>query len=182
MESGGNENRIQALFSELSLEDQMSVPQFGHLWSRAQVVKEGEVRNIGGPVAVLISILVTAAACSFAVWTWYRLTTTPVPQIVNRLPQVTPVAAPDTSVKLVPVFQRETLKPRQRKNIPRRSLTDGKLATEAALLSTWQSPTQAFMESPTTVSLSSLPQLNQSVKDLESFLPKNNEIMKESNR
>lgn len=38
------------------------------------------------------------------------------------------------------------------------------------------------MSSPTELSLSSLPQLNQSVKDLESFLSKNSEIMKESNQ
>jgi len=50
------------------------------------------------------------------------------------------------------------------------------------MLSSWQSPTQLFMESPTELALLQLPQLNQSVKDLETFLSQDKELMKESNR
>jgi hypothetical protein len=182
MESGGNEKRIQAFFSELSLEDQISVPQFGQLWSRAQEIKTTRVRGFGGPFAVMISIFVTVAACSLAVWSWYRLSASPAPKIVVHLPQVTPVAALNTSVKLVPVSQPEKVQPQRQKNIARRRQVDHTITTQAVLLSSWQSPTQSFMASPTGIDLTSLPQLNQSVKDLESFLPKNNEIMKESNR
>src|ERR1043165_5825839 len=75
MELGGDEKRIQALFSELSFADQSRVPQFGHLWTRAQLGKEP--RSTGRPVAVFVSLLVTAAACSLAVWAWYRSTEIP---------------------------------------------------------------------------------------------------------
>jgi hypothetical protein len=56
------------------------------------------------------------------------------------------------------------------------------LAQRAAMLASWQSPTSKFLESPTGSVFNSLPQLNQSVKDLESFLPKVKESIKESNQ
>jgi len=172
MELGGDEKRIQALFSELSFEDQSRVPQFGYLWTRAQVSKE--TGRVGRPVAVLVSLLVTAAACSLAVWTWYR--STEIPIIAVQLP----VAATYTStpVKVEPA----RIDTRRQKHIARRRQVDRSIATEAALLSSWQSPTQRFMASPTDLELGALPALNQSAKDLESFLSKNSEIMKESNR
>jgi hypothetical protein len=174
MELGGDEKRIQALFSELSFENQSRVPQFGHLWTRAQA-KETGARSIGRPVAVLVSLLVTAAACSFAVWTWYRSAQTPniVPPSVTFEASYTPGPVKPQPVKIE--------LPRQ-KHFARRRHADRSVVTEAALLSNWQSPTQQFMASPTDLALGSLPALNQSVKDLESFLSKNSEIMKESNQ
>ena len=186
MELGGDEKRIQALFSELSLEEQSRAQQFGHMWSRAQA-RESRAGSISRPVAVLISALVTAAACTVAIWTWYRLAPSPVPGIVNRLPQPednTPQAfsEPKQPVKIVSVSQRETTRRIQRKTFVRQRRADRRMAAYVALLSNWQSPTQRLLESPTSPVLSSLPQLNQSVKDLKSFLPKNNEVIKESNQ
>lgn len=184
MELGGNEKRIQALFSELSLEDQSCVPQFAHVWTRAQVIKSVNAGSLGRRMAVLVSLLVTAAACSLAVWSWSRSTPALPPMVGNRLPLIE-APYPPTPVKLMPGTQREKLNLRHQRNIARQRQVERRPAaeaTEAALLSSWQSPTRGFMESPTSVVLSSLPQLSQSAKDLESFLPKNNEIMKESNQ
>ena len=169
MELGGDEKRIQALFSELSFEDRSRVPQFGHLWTRAQATKETSRRGIGR--LILVSLLVTAAACSLAAWTWYKSSQSPLPNISIQLP---PFEAPYTPAQPVKI--------ERPKHVSRRRQVDRSVATEAALLSSWQSPTQRFMSSPTDLSLDSLPQLNQSVKDLESFLSKNSEIMKESNQ
>ena len=178
MELGGDEKRIQALFSELSLADQGCVPQFGHLWARATAKKETAAGSLGRPVAVLVSLLVTAGACSLAVWTWYLSTQTP--NIVVQLPPpVTSEARYTPSREKLQPVKIETRRPRQ---ITRRRQVDRSIATDAALLSSWRSPTQQFMASPTDLALGSLPSLNQSVKDLESFLSKNSEIMKESNR
>ena len=174
MELGGDEKRIQALFSELSFEDQSHVPQFGHLWTRAQVSKE--ISGIARPVAVLVSLLITAAASSLAVWTWYRSAETP--NIVVQLPATVEALYTPTPVKVEPA----RIDSRHQKHITRRRQVERGIATEAALLSSWQSPTQQFMASPTDLALGSLPALNQSAKDLESFLSKNSEIMKESNR
>jgi hypothetical protein len=172
MELGGDEKRIRALFSELSFEDQSRVPQFGHLWTRAQATKETSTRGIGR--LVFVSLLVTALACSLAVWAWYRSTQSPIPNIAIQLPPSVTVEAGHTAVQPVKI--------EHQKHIARRRQVDRSVATEAALLSSWQSPTQRFMSSPTDLTLDSLPQLNQSAKDLESFLSKNSEIMKESNR
>ena len=65
MELDGDEKRIQALFSELRFDDQCRVPQFGHIWTRAQARQEIGVRGVGR--LVLLSLLVIAAACSLAV-------------------------------------------------------------------------------------------------------------------
>ena len=173
MELDGNEKKIQALYSELSFENQGVVPQFERLWMSATIA---EVRRPGMPKALLILAAVIAVACSFAVWSWYRSTASPPQDIVQFVPQKVNVESIDqpTPVKIV-------AKPRRHRTIRRRS-ADRWTTTEAAMLSNWQSPTVQFMESPTSLTLNSLPKLNQSVKDLESFLPKNNDIMKESNR
>jgi len=185
MELSGDEKRIQALFSELSFENQSLAPQFGHLWTRAQqqsslrrAVAPPREKNFFRPVAVIVSLLVTGAAGSLGVWAWYSFT--PSPNIANYSAQPVPVDvgyAP-TPVRLV----REKVKLRHPKHIARQRQVDRNITAEAALLSSWQSPTQQFMESPTSLALGSLPQLNQSVKDLESFLSKKDEIMKESNQ
>jgi hypothetical protein len=172
MELGGDEKRIQALFSELSFEDQNRVPQFGNLWTRAQA-KEIGARSIVRPV--LVSLVITAAACSFAAWTWYRSAHAP-----NLAPPSITFEASYTSSPVTPLPAK--IETRHHKRIVRRRQVDRTIATEAELLSSWQSPTQQFMSSPTDLALGTLPQLNQSVKDLESFLSKNSEIMKESNR
>jgi hypothetical protein len=184
MELGGDEKRIQALFSELSLENQSRVPQFAHVWTRA-VTQKSTLRRAVAPLRektflnpLLISALVIATVCSLAVWTWYSFTQTP--NIANQLPPSVTFEAPytPTPVKLQP----GRTEPRHQKHSARRRQVDRTIATEAALLSIWQSPTQQFMTSPTDLALGSLPVLNQSAKDLESFLSKNSEIMKESNR
>jgi hypothetical protein len=176
MELAGDEKRIQALFSELSLEDQSRVPQFGRLWAQAstsrRVVAPLREKNFIRPVAVLVSLLVIASACSFAVWTWNRLAE--IPNIAVQLPRADQVTYTTTPGKVEPA--------RHLKHIARQRPVVRSIATEAASLSSWQSPTQQFMASPTDLALGSLPALNQSAKDLETFLSKNGEIMKESNR
>jgi hypothetical protein len=110
------------------------------------------------------------------VWRWYRSAETP--NILVQLPPAVEAQYTKTPVKIQPAG----IETQRQKHITRRRQVDRGIATEAALLSSWQSPTQQFMASPTDLALGSLPALNQSAKDLESFLSKNSEIMKESNR
>jgi len=184
MELGGDEKRIRALFSELSLEDRSCVPQFGPVWVRAQA-EGSNARSFSRPIAVLVSVLVTAAACSFAIWAWYRSTSSQVPSIVNHQPPVPNTRGSSSipqPVKVVADSRPRKVRQGQRKLIARQRPFDRRITSDAALLSSWQSPTQALLESPTSLVLSSLPQLNQSATDLKSFLPKNNEVIKESNQ
>jgi hypothetical protein len=159
MELGGTEKRIQALFSELSLEDHSRVPRFEKLWTQPV----SPARGFRLSFAVTAAVVVIVAALSLAFW--------------SRQSQlnIAPVEIPTPQLALI-VEPPQPQQPRQKK-IVRQRQPDRHILSEAALLSRWQSPTQNFMQSPSSVSFNSLPQLDQSAKDLESFLPK-----KESNQ
>jgi hypothetical protein len=159
MELDGTEKRIQALFSELSLEDRTRLPRFEKFWT--ETTNPAPVFRRSWAVA---AALVVIAASSFALWSRQS-------QIVLN---IAPVAIPTPASPQLASIVEPTRPPQppRKKTVRQRSVL-----SEAALLSRWQSPTQNFMQSPSSVSFNSLPQLNQSAKDLESFLPK-----KESNQ
>jgi len=161
MELGGTEKRIQALFSELSLEDRSRAPRFEKLWTETTRPARGFIRSW----AVTAAVVVVIAAASFALWSRQS------PLVLN----IAPLELPLPRLALI-VEPRRPQQPRQ-KRIVRPRQTNRVDFSEAALLSRWQSPTQNFMQSPSSVSFNSLPQLDQSAKELESFLPK-----KESNQ
>jgi hypothetical protein len=173
MELGGTEKRIQALFSELSFEDRSPVPRFEQLWTDAE--KTTPAPSFRRSWAVAAAIVVIAAASSFALWSKRPQTA------LNIAPLEIPTPASPRLNQVAAVV--EPSKPHHpRKNrIVRQRQSDG-IFSEAALFSRWQSPTQDFMQSPSSVSFNSLPQLNQSAKDLESFLPKDNGQIKERNQ
>lgn len=168
MELGGTEKRIQALFSELSLEDRTQVPRFERLWTRVEKTSPAPLFRRAWVMAVVI----IAAASLFALWSRQSQTA------FSIAPLEIPTPA---SPQLASVVEPTQPAPPRKKRIVRKRQSDS-VFTEAALLSQWQSPTQNFMQSPSNVSFNSLPQLNQSAKDLESFLPKTNEGIKESNQ
>lgn len=170
MELGGTENRIQALFSELSLEDRTHVPRFEQLWTRVEKpIRAPLFRRSWAVTAVLVLI---GASSSFVLWSKQSQA------VLNLAPLEIPTT---TSPQVVAVV--ESARPHQprKKRIVRQRQSD-RVFSEAALLSRWQSPTQNFMQSPSSVSFNSLPQLNQSATDLQSFLSKNNERIKERNQ
>ena len=169
MELGGTEKRIQALFSELSLEDRAHVPRFERLWTRVDKTSPAPLFRRSWAVAAAL----IAVATVFTLWSRQSK---PVLNIAAL--EIPTPASPQVASLII-----EQPRPRQprKKRIVRQRQSDS-VITEAALLSQWQSPTQNFMQSPSSVSFNSLPQLNQSAKDLESFLPKNNEGIKESNQ
>lgn len=168
MELGGTEKRIQALFSELSLEDRTHVPRFELLWTRVEKTTPAPLFRRSWAVAVVV----IAAASLFLLWS------KPSQTVLNIAPLEIPTPASPQVAAVV-----EPSRPHQprKKRIVRQRQPD-RVLSEAALLSRWQSPTQNFMQSPSSVSFNSLPQLDQSAKDLESFLPKNDGRIKESNK
>jgi hypothetical protein len=159
MELDGTEKRIQALFSELSLEDRTRLPRFEKFWT--ETTNPAPVFRRSWAVA---AALVVIAASSFALWSRQSQT------VLNIAPVAIPTPASPQLASIVEPPRPQP--PHRKKTVRQRSVL-----SEAALLSRWQSPTQNFMQSPSSVSFNSLPQLNQSAKDLESFLPK-----KESNQ
>jgi hypothetical protein len=181
MELAGNEKRIQALFSELSLQDQSCAPRFETLWTRATA--PAPVRGVSGFAMAIAATFVIAAACSLGVWSWYRSSRSPVerahgvePPAIST-PLVHEAGNPAPAVRPVTSNRR----PRQKK-LTRPRQTERAIMREAAMLASWQSPTQRFIQSPTGSVFNSLPQLNQSAEDLKLFLPKNDQLIKESNQ
>ena len=158
MELDGTEKRIQALFSELALEDRRRVPRFEKLCT--ETTRPAPVFRRSWVVTAAVVVIV---AGSFALWSRQSQT------ILNIAPLEIPTSA---SPQLASIVE----SPRPQQPHRKRTIRQRSVLSEAALLSRWQSPTQNFMQSPSSVSFSSLPQLNQSAKELESFLPK-----KESN-
>ena len=166
MEFDGTEKRIQALFSELSLEDHRRTPRFERLWTPREHTTKAPVFKRSFAVSALAVLIV---AVTFALWS------TRSESALNIAPLGLPtLASPQLAV--VVVESPRVTHPRQ-KRITRPRQPESLAISEATLLSRWQSPTQNFMQSPSSVSFNSLPQLDQSAKDLESFLPK-----KESNQ
>jgi hypothetical protein len=175
MEFSGDEKRIQALFSELSLENQDRTPRFAKLWLRAEAKATMPARLVTKFVLAALTVIVVigliTARSSFTPSQSQHAANIP-PQIipttsgphVQQLPQLLSAAAKDV------------VRPRR---FARRQ-TERAAIRQAAMLSNWQSPTNSLLSSPALSVLSSLPQLNQSARDLEQFLPKNNEVIKES--
>jgi hypothetical protein len=183
MSLAGDENRIRALFSELSLEDQVGAPRFERLWRQAETAGPAPDRRFSRTAGV-IALTLTAAVAVFAVaiWSWPAASiNSPAQNAGNMVPHVTgPSPAPVASAS-------DNAVPRRRSHVRhKRSFakirTIDASATEAALLSRWQSPTSILMTSPTTVVLNSLPQVNESAEELKQFLPRKNDTMKESNQ
>ena len=179
MEFIGDEKKIQALFSELSLEQQSRAPRFEKLWLRAEANSSASPRFVTRFAIVTASIL--AAVCLLATALWYR--SSQVEQTAGIPSQVIPATSTHTRITQPEQFlfahtkDVRTARPRRLVRQPRIERT---AIREATVLSNWQSPTNILLNSPVASFLSSLPQLNQSARDLEQFLPRNNDATKES--
>ena len=174
MEFSGDEKRIRALFSELSLEDQTHAPHFEKLWSRAEA-------NTTAPASlvtrfVLVATVVIVVMSLVAARSWFSSSQSQ--QVASIPSQIIPTTAgPRVQHSELSAASRDVARPRRFARRP----TGRTALSKAAMLSNWQSPTNILLNSPTVSVLSSLPQLNQSARDLEQFLPKkNNELIKES--
>jgi hypothetical protein len=178
MESGWEEKKIQALFSEVRTADKQVAPHFAAIWNRAQLTPRR--RRAFNPVFVAATALLIFALVSLAVWSRYSQRT---PQ--NNIAMVTPPPAlTPTETSTTPTGVMEVLKPKADRTVKRSSVSrlaaqrhaallaaNQKLASEAKAITSWQSPTSALLSSPSDEVFSSLPQLNQSASDLRSFLP-----------
>ena len=178
MEFGGDEKRIQALFSELSREDQSRTPRFEKLWLRAQTNTRVPALISIRSVTVFAAVVVFAAVCLVATSSWYGSAA------VNVLPLDIPIASVPRVMKPEQLLSSnsKTLRSDRQRRPVRRKQTERATTREVVTLSTWQSPTTVFLQSPTATALTTLPQLDQSARELENFLPKNNELIKESNQ
>ena len=181
MGSVGEEKRIQALFRELRLEDEHVTPRFATVWNRAQ---SGffEPRSMFNPSFVGATALLFCTLFSLA-WLsrqWQRSQQPSVAVLaVNPIPSVSP--APTAVKRELNVVsssdpnRRSNSKPRSMRLVARRQAEMlAARRTEirnATAISSWEAPTTALLRSPGGEVLTSLPQLNESAKELKSFLP-----------
>ena len=161
MKLDGDEKRIRALFSELALEHQSVAPRFERVWQRAPTAKPESIR-------VRSLLLVTAAlviAITYSLAWWSR----------NRSVQSVAKNVAPPMQQHPKIFIAGPTEPRRRpaKRVRRQRKTERSVVQDALILARWQSPTQAFLQSPASEVFNSLPQLNRPVRELESFLPNN---------
>lgn len=186
MELVGEEKKIHALFSELRLADEQATPSFAGVWNRAQLRPRARVSPLNFSFAAA-AFAVFVAVVALALWSNSRPQTPPTNQRVAVTP-VTSLATP--SILLVPPPARTGTTPKvvstAEQRQAARNLRAARFAArqkaellaarraeirDATAISSWQSPTATLLSSQNDALLNSLPQLNESVKELKSFLP-----------
>ena len=174
MKLAGEEKRIQALFSELLLEDTFVVPRFDELWTRAGSATPERALPHRQSLVVVVTIILAIAAGTL-LWLRNRPTESIVQNGGTILPA--PILTAESLSKDESVSSAGVHRPRGKIHTRRLRSRSSERAvlSDAVVLSSWRSPTLILMDSPVTPVLQSLPQLNQAVKELEMFLP-NNEV------
>ena len=181
MELVGEEKKIQALFSELRLADQQAAPSFVGVWNRAQLRPRARVSPLSFSLAAA-AFAVFVAAVALALWSGSRQQTAPPNHTVAVTPApVTPSVTPPatigpTSKVISAAEQRQAARNLRAARFAARQKAELLAARRAEIrdataISSWQSPTATLLSSQNDALLNSLPQLNESVKDLKSFLP-----------
>jgi hypothetical protein len=179
MDFVGEEKRIQALFSEVRLADEQITPSFAGVWNRAQAKTMRPQRAFNLSFVAATALLVCALV-SLAWWSrhWQRN-----PDVVASVPPVTATSPVKVIVEnksgnsSVPVGRRVTSssKSTAMKLAARREAllvaANRKATHEAQAIASWKSPTASLLDSSSGELLKSLPQLNQTVDELKSFLP-----------
>jgi len=179
MELIGEEKRIPALFSEARLADEQTAPSFARVWNRAQA-KTYRPRKAFNLAFVAATVLLVCALGSLAWWSmrWQgnselvatiRSAAVAAPVTIAAHPPKAPVPSADfrpATVHAKPSIMR--LKPRAEDSL---LAADQKATREAKAIAAWQSPTSTLLDSSSNSLLKSLPQMNQTVDEMKSFLP-----------
>lgn len=177
----GDEKRIQALFSELRLADVCVMPEFAAVLSRARSRNVRQLRTLNLSFALATALLICALV-SLAVWSKYRqqsqqpsVAVVDVPPIPSVFPSPTKVTLePNPFTPVGPSCQASerarALRFAARRRTELLAVRRAEIR-ETAAISSWHSPTATLLGSQNDALLNSLPQLNESVKDLKSFLP-----------
>lgn len=163
MELAGDEKRIRALFSEQRFDDQSMAPSFDRLWNPARRTQPQRVAFMQ-PLAALGAFAVLAVVFALGL-------RSPQPASQDKAHVSGPVASPSLESR-IEVRNKPPARPRrmvQRRNVRPNELEHA-VIKQAEVLASWQSPTGALMVSPVAPVLSSLPELTESVKELESYL------------
>jgi len=179
MELVGEEKKIRVLFSELRLADEQAAPSFAGVWNRAQLRPRTRVSPLNFSF-VATAFAVCVALVALALWSSSRQQT-PQPNrtvaVTPGTPPVTPPARTESAPKVISAAeQRQAARNLRAARLAARQKAELLAARRAEIrdataISSWQSPTATLLSSQNDALLNSLPQLNESVKELKSFLP-----------
>jgi hypothetical protein len=180
MELIGDEKRIPALFSEARLADEQSAPGFAGVWNRAQS-QTFRPRKAFNLAFVAATALLVCALVSLAWWsTRWQQKPVAIATVPTSAPALSPVSNPVNQPKVEPLkntVRPATLRPRSpviklgsRSEDPMVAANQ-KATRDAKAIASWQSPTSTLLDSPNDGLLKSLPQMNQTVDEMKSFLP-----------
>ena len=170
----GEENRTRAQFSDLAIRDHRAAPAFEKLWSRAESTTSENGRDFSVPLVTFGLLVVIIAATAVAVW--LRGATPTVSRVDARVETLSLAAdVPPKERKVLvatsPVRSARVTKKRfAATRRDSRPIVIEALNQKVGALSNWQSPTNLLLESPVTPVFKSMPALNQSVRELESYL------------
>ena len=181
MEFIGDEKRIRAQFSDLAIRDQSFAPEFEKLWTRAESTNsEPRRRSFGMPFVVFASLGLFIAVTVVAVW--LRGGSTPTASQAEATERSETASSP-TDVGKDDKKQRIATSPVRSHRASKRlffanrrvgrPIVVKELNQKVVAISNWKSPTDVFLQSPVPPVFKSLPSLNQSVKELESYLSSN---------
>ena len=178
MELSGDEKRIQASFHELRLEDERITPRFATVWNRAHLGSARRQTTLGFRIAAAVVIVCLAVSSLVLLSRYWQRNPRSNDAVANGTvkPGVNPVpikkdreivgqdGRPQTVHK--PELVRFAPRHQAAKLLVRRSTVRDVIA-----ISRWQSPTTSLLRSPGDEMLRALPQLNQNLHEMESFLP-----------
>lgn len=179
MELVGEEKRIQALFSEARVADQQLTPSFAQVWNRAQA-KSYRPRKAFNLAFVAATALLVCALAALALWSTRWQSNSEklalAPSLPMSAPAHLPTDKPKESSPATPVRPGVTKHrtPVIRLNKVREAAlmaANRKAAQDAKAIASWKSPTATLLDSPSDGLLKSLPQMNQTVDEMKSFLP-----------
>ena len=178
MELDGEEKIIRALFREMKLEDDRATPAFVREWRREPSrPARMRFRRVAFAVAVVSAILVSTILLRR-----HLLVVKPLPNEVTEQYEMNAERDQKQSSRsdasnLVDDEARTANNSTSKRRWSDRSRRHARLTSslrrrkkEPSFLSDWQSPTNAFLRLPGADLLKSLPQLNQSSRELGSFL------------
>lgn len=180
MELTGEEKRIQALFSQLRIEDEFVAPRFTAPVIRVNSVTKRRPLNFSFAAILLSAITVVAW------WGSGRLqhrTSSSVSSVVAPALAVIAQSGGEgeiASATASPVFKRKRTAVGRPQFLSQRLLARRSAAVAAAhqqmmdnakAISNWESPTSSLLDSASSEVLTTLPQLNENASQLKSFLP-----------
>jgi hypothetical protein len=181
MELVGEEKKIHALFSESRLADGQTTPSFVGVWNRAQA-ESYRPRKAFNPAFVAATALLVFALVSLAWWSSRQRG----PQVIASAPAVIGTVPATPAVGNVESGNRD-VNPRRLKRVAFNSrlrviklaarrealllAANKKAARDAQAIASWKSPTATLLDSLSDGLLKSLPEMNQTVDEMKSFLP-----------